>query len=120
MPILKRFEQGCQLTGRQVIELHAWLVEVQLVLRRAVTGQVNKDQVFLAAALAQGLNAAAQAGAGGQGTIGQVVTVVDQGDQAVGGEAFLQQVADIIGFAHEYTLLAVTRQGQGIQLDSRC
>ena len=87
------------------------------MLGGTVAGQVDKDQVFLAAAFGQGLNAAAQAGAGGQRAIRQVVAVVDQGDTAVGGEALLQQVADVVGLAHKYALLAIAGQGQGVEFD---
>ena len=82
-----------------------------------MAGQVDKDQVFLAAAFGQSLDAATEAGAGGQRAIRQVVAVVDQGDTAVGCEALVQQVADVVGFAHKYALLAIAGQGQGVEFD---
>ena len=45
--------------------------------------------------------------------------MVHQADLAKGAEAAGEHVADVIGFAQEHALLAVTAEGQGVQLDRR-
>ncbi|MNN49419.1 hypothetical protein D3C81_1639440 [compost metagenome] len=45
--------------------------------------------------------------------------MVDQRDLAVGTEAHLQKIADVVGLAQKYTLLAVTGDHQAIQLNGR-
>ncbi|MNH14227.1 hypothetical protein D3C79_738150 [compost metagenome] len=43
--------------------------------------------------------------------------MVDQRDLAVGTEAHLQKIADVVGLAQKYTLLAVTSDYQAIQFN---
>ncbi|MDT4842631.1 hypothetical protein FQZ97_765430 [compost metagenome] len=114
MPLFERFQQAGQFAGGQVDQLQARLVEVQFMATRAVAGQVDKDQVLRSAAIGQRLYRTGQAFAGGQWAIGDMVAVVGQGDAAAGGEAFAEQLGDVVGLAQKHALLAVAGQGQGV------
>ncbi|MNH07251.1 hypothetical protein D3C79_666410 [compost metagenome] len=85
-----------------------------------MAGQVDEHQVFGAAALGQGARSPGQVFAGCQGPVLQMVTVIDQLDLTDSTEAALEQAADIIDFAQEYALIAITGQGQAIQLYGGC
>ncbi|MNZ69710.1 hypothetical protein D3C78_880200 [compost metagenome] len=85
-----------------------------------VAGQVNKHQIFRAATLGQRACRAGKVFAGCQGPVLQMVTVIDQLDLTDSTEAALEQAADIIDFAQEYALIAITGQGQAIQLYGGC
>ena len=82
-----------------------------------MAGEVDEHQVFGAAALCQGGGGAGQVLACGHGACGHVVAVVDQRDLATRAKAHLEHVADVVGFAQEYALLAIAGHYQAIQLD---
>ena len=84
------------------------------MLMGAMAGHVNEHQVFRSGPFGQGLHRAAQAFAGGQGAVGDMVAVVDQAHLPARAEAGGEQVADVIGLAQEHALLAVARQHQRV------
>jgi hypothetical protein len=88
--VFQRRHHRRQFVARQVGQLHAWLVEHQLMFMGAVAGQVDKHQIFGAGALGQGLHGAAQAFAGRHRAVGDMVAVVDQADLPAGAEAAAQ------------------------------
>ncbi|MNN04157.1 hypothetical protein D3C81_1168740 [compost metagenome] len=80
----------------------------------AVTGQVDEQQVFRAAAFGQRLRGTTQVLAGGHRPVAEVVTVVDQADLAISAKARVEHVSDVVGFAQEHALFAVAAEGQRV------
>ncbi|MNP00097.1 hypothetical protein D3C76_918810 [compost metagenome] len=85
----------------------------------AVAGQVDEHQVLWPAAFGQGARSTGEAFAGSHGAGGHLVTMIDQGDLAVGAKTDLEHVADIVGFAQEHALLAIAGHHQAVELNGR-
>ncbi len=119
LALCKGREHLCQIRCRQIFERNTRLVQHQLVVRRAVAGEIEKDQVFFTAAFGQRANRSGQVLPGRQRAVGQMVAVVDQAYLAMGGEALGEQLLYVIGFAHEHVLPAIARHGQRIKVLGR-
>ncbi|MNX84071.1 hypothetical protein D3C86_1158540 [compost metagenome] len=112
-------ENRGQFVGWQIGQFHARLVEHQFVFTGAVAGQVDENQVFRTAAFGQRQGSAAQVFPGSHRAVGEVVTMVHQADLAKGAKTGGEHVGDVVGFAQKHALLAITPQGQRIQLHRR-
>src|ERR1041384_4826082 len=79
-------EERGELGGAQVRQLHAVLVQAELVVVRAVAGEEEEQDVLLAVhARGERLERLADAGGGGHRRRGDGVAAVDERDGAAGG-----------------------------------
>src|SRR5690606_10199896 len=100
--------QRSQVCGWQIFQSQSGLGQYQLMVDRAVTGQIDEDQVFRAATFGQPGNRAREVFARGQRPVSEMVAVVDEAYLTAGGEAVGQEIVDIADLAQKHALLAIT------------